>query len=89
MRIITENYYDNGDFNRLYDNSWGGAIQTLDDIKNADKEEELMEHLEEVFGDREDTTDTDLNDYLWHDSDYIYEALGLDENGEIIEEEED
>ena len=78
MEVITEygNYYD------LKDNSWSGALDTLEDIERADKEEELMAHLEEVFMDKT-PTDTEVNDYLWHDRQYVYEALGLTENGEI------
>ena len=78
MEVITEygNYWD------LKDHSWSGALDTLADIEKADKEEELMEHLEEVFADRT-PTDTEVNDYLWHDRQYIYEAVGLNENGEL------
>ena len=41
--VKTINEYDKNDFYRLYNNSWSGAIQTLDDIKNADLEEEFMQ----------------------------------------------
>ena len=84
MTIITRNEYDNKDFSRLYDNSWSGALQTLDDIANADLEEEFMDYLEGLFGD-EEVEDTTLNDYIWFERDEIYEALGLDENGELHE----
>lgn len=74
----------------LRDNSWSGALDTLKDIENADKEEELMEHLEEVFADNFETpTETEVNDYLWFERDSIYEALGLNENGELPEEDEE
>lgn len=78
MEVITEygNYWD------LKDHSWSGALDTLADIERADKEEELMQHLEEVFMDRT-PTDTEVNDYLWHDRQYVYEAVGLNENGEL------
>ena len=68
-----------GSFDELYNNSWSGAIDTLDDIRNADLEDELMQHLEEVFFD-EEVGETELNDYL---------SLGLDENGEIPKDDED
>ena len=71
-------------FWELKDNSWGGALSTLKDIENADKEDELMQLLEEVFADREETpTETDVNDFLWFESEVIYRSLGLTENGEI------
>ena len=78
----------NKDFSRLYDNSWSGALQTLDDIANADLEEEFMDYLEGLFGD-EEVEDTTLNDYIWFERDEIYEALGLDENGELPKEDEE
>jgi hypothetical protein len=78
MEVITEygNYWD------LKDHSWSGALDTLADIEKADKEDELMDFLEEVFADRT-PTDTEVNDLLWHDREYVYEAVGLNENGEI------
>ena len=88
MTIITRNEYDNKDFSRLYDNSWSDALQTLDDIANADLEEEFMDYLEGLFGD-EEVEDTTLNDYIWFERDEIYEALGLDENGELPKEDEE
>ena len=66
----------------LKDNSWSGALDTLADIERAGKEDELMQHLEDMFADRT-PTDTEVNDYLWHDREYVYEALGLNSNGEI------
>lgn len=78
MEVITEygNYYD------LKDNSWSGALDTLKDIENAGKEEELMQFLEEVFTDRT-PTETEVNDFLWFEREYIYENVGLNENGEL------
>lgn len=78
MEVITEygNYYD------LKDNSWSGALDTLKDIENAGKEEELMQFLEEVFTDRT-PTETEVNDFLWFEREFIYENVGLNENGEL------
>ena len=68
----------------LKDNSWSGALDTLKDIENTDKEDELMELLEETFADREEIpTETEVNDFLWFERYYIYENLGLNENGEL------
>ena len=55
MEVITEygNYWD------LKEHSWSGALDTLADIENAGKEEELMQHLEDVFADRT-PTETDI-----------------------------
>lgn len=75
-------------FEELKDNSWSGALDTLEDIEKANKEEELMELLEQVFFD-EIPTDTEVNDYLWFERDEIYSNLGLNANGELEEEEEE
>lgn len=86
MRIIEESFINN--FNDLKELCWGGALYTLQDIENADKEEEFMQYLEEVFSNDEEITSTSVNDYIHFASDEIYEALGLDEHGKVIEEED-
>lgn len=73
------------DFNELFQNSWSGAIDTLKEIEKNDKEEELMEYLEEVFSESV-PTETEVNDFLWFESDEIYEYLGMSENEEEEEE---
>ena len=72
------------DYRTLKNNSWSGALDTLKDIEEADKEDELMYLLEEIFADTI-PTETEVNDFLWFDRDYIYESLGLDENGRLID----
>lgn len=84
--VKTIKTYESNDFYKLYDNLWSGALQTLEDIEKANKEEEFMQHLELVFERVDEVEDTALNDYIWFERDYIYESLGLDENGELIEE---
>lgn len=66
------------DYGTLKNNSWSGALDTLKDIEEAGKEDELMYFLEEVFADTI-PTETEVNDFLWFESDCIYESLGLDE----------
>lgn len=73
------------DFRTLKNNSWSGALDTLNDIEEADKEDELMYLLEEVVFAEKTPTETEVNDFLWFERDYIYESLGLDENGCLIE----
>ena len=65
------------DYRTLKNNSWSGALDTLKDIEEADKEDELMCLLEEIFN-GEIPTETEVNDFLWHDRDYIYELLGIE-----------
>ena len=81
MKIMKE--YD---FEELYKDSWSGAINTLDTIMKNDMENELMEHLEDIFSDQI-PTETEVNDYLWFESDYIFEVLGINEEEEEEEEE--
>lgn len=86
--VKTINEYDKNDFSRLYNNSWSGARQTLDDISNANLEEEFMQYLDEMFG-ADEVGDTELNDFIWFERNTIYDYLGLDENGEIPKDDED
>lgn len=72
------------DYRTLKNNSWSGALDTLKDIEEADKEDELMYLLEDIFYDTT-PTETEVNDFLWFERDSIYESLGLDENGRLID----
>lgn len=74
------------DFYALTNTVWGGAVDTIADIQNANKETEFMNFLEDVFCD-EVPTDTKVNDFIWFERDYIYENLGLTENGNLSEDE--
>lgn len=73
-------------FNELADMVWSGAMDTIADIQNANKEDEFMNFLEAVFCD-EVPTDTEVNDFIWFERDYIYENIGLTEDGELPEDE--
>lgn len=64
------------DFKDLKDICWSGAIDTLEEIENVGKEEELIELLESTFEDKT-PTETEINDFLWFDDEYIYEQLDI------------
>ena len=66
------------DFTDLKNSSWSGATNTLKTVEEAGKAEELMDLLEELFR-AEIPEETKVNDFLWFDSDYIYECLGIEE----------
>ena len=68
-------------FEDLKKNCWSGAINTLQRVEEEGKEEELMNHLEDIFYDSTPTM-TELNDYLWFDDELIYDALGIAEEEE-------
>ena len=73
-------------FYELADMVWSGAVDTIVDIQNANKEDEFMDFLEEIFCD-EIPTDTEVNDFIWFERSMIYEHCGLNENGELPEDE--
>ena len=61
--------------------AWAGAVDTKDKIVAADKEEAFNEWIEEMFPDGIDATK--LNDILWFESEQVYDAIGLDEDGNV------
>lgn len=60
---------------------WSGALDTLAEIREAGKEDKLMEALETLFATEETPTLTQINDILWfiEDDSYLKEYLGLGE----------
>lgn len=73
---------------------WSGARDTINIIESIDNEhatnylQAFYEHLEEVF-DGQDCSETDINDYAWFDSEYIFESIGLTADGELPNEKEE
>lgn len=59
---------------------WSGAVDTYNTIYNADKLDDLELLLEELYPDGID--ETQLNDILWFESDWLYECLGISEEEE-------
>ena len=81
------------DFNDLQNNCWGQASSVLDEIYEADKEDELMSYLEDIFFDDIPTL-TEVNDVLAYDWEQIYSDLGIsddedDEDEDYDDEDED
>lgn len=68
------------DFEELKDFCWSGAIQTLEAIEEKGKEEDFINLLNDILEcndiDGVKWTDTQLNDFIWFDTDYIEECLG-------------
>lgn len=60
---------------------WSGAQSTLAEIREAGKEDKLMEALEMIYADGETPTLTQINDTLWFidDDSFLKEQLGLGE----------
>ena len=58
-------------------NAWSGAVDTLNTIREHDKIEDLEYMLEDLFHDRT-PTETEINDFLWFEDEYIFEHLGIE-----------
>lgn len=64
--------------------AWSGAVGTLDKILDEGKGEELEELLDEIFPDGAE--ETEVNDLLWFDADYVFEMLGIADEDEEDED---
>ena len=70
MRIISDISIANFD-------AWSGAKDTLEQIIDNNKVREFDNLIDELYP--EGLTDTQLNDILWHDSDWVLDSLGIEE----------
>ena len=76
------------------ENAWGGAISTLNDIEEQDREEEAIEIIEEYMS--EDTlgyipSETEVNDFIWFnlsDIMHLYEEDDDEDDNDDEDEEE-
>jgi len=66
---------------------WSGAVDTFDKIRKEDKMDELDAFIEETYPDG--LTDTELNDLLWFEPEYVFDSLGIDYDEDEDEEDED
>ena len=64
------------DFGDLENNCWGQAVDILKEISDADKEDALMNYLEEIYYD-EIPTLTEINDVLAYDWEQVYKDIGM------------
>ena len=64
------------DFNDLKDMVWSGAVDTIQRVEDEQKQDSLMNLLNEVFFEEQPDM-TEVNDYLWFESDSIYEYLDI------------
>ena len=56
--------------------AWSGAKDTLNKLIELDKCDELEFILDDLYPDG--LTETQLNDILWFDDEWIYETLGIE-----------
>ena len=55
--------------------AWSGAVPTRNAIIKNHKQEEFMFILNDIFPDG--CSETQLNDFLWFDDEFIFSALGI------------
>ena len=55
--------------------AWEGAKSTLETVIEAEKIDELAAFVNEIFCDGAE--DTQINDFLWLDAEFIFEHLGI------------
>lgn len=61
----------------IYDfEPWSGAVEYFNVIKDKDMLDELDAFIEEMYP--EGISDVELNDLLWFEPEYVFEALGID-----------
>lgn len=64
---------------------WSGAIQTWSLIRDANKLDELDSLLEEVYP--EGLSETELNDLLWFEPEWVLESLGISDEDMYSDED--
>ena len=57
-------------------NAWSGATDTKETIINEGKAEQFDNLIDELYPDG--LTDTQLNDLLWFEDEWIFEMLGIE-----------
>ena len=57
--------------------AWSGAEDTLNKLIELDKCDELEFILEDLYPNG--LSDTQLNDILWFDDEWVFETLGIEE----------
>ena len=65
---------------------WAGAVDTLERIKEENKLMELENLLEELYPDG--LEETELNDILWFEEDFLFSNLGISTEEEEDEDED-
>ena len=65
--------------------AWAGAVETQEKIIDAGKADAFDQMMEELYPDG--LTDTQLNDILWFEEEWIYETLGIPTDDEELDNE--
>jgi hypothetical protein len=60
--------------------AWSGAVETKERIINEGKADDFDSLIEELYPDG--LSETQLNDLLWFEEDWIFEQLGIEDEDE-------
>ena len=58
--------------------AWSGGLETLNTVRERGGVDTLTIICEDIFS-GDIPTETTIHDWLWFDSDFIYQALGYDD----------
>ena len=64
--------------------AWSGAVDTKERIINEGKADEFDNLIEELYPDG--LSETQLNDILWFEEDWLFEMLGISDDEEEDED---
>lgn len=78
MKIYSEKSLRDFDF-------WSGAWDTVEELY-LDDLDVIENYLEEMDYNDEGYTDTEVNDFVWFERDFIAELLGYEDFEELIED---
>jgi hypothetical protein len=67
--------------------AWSGAKETKQRILDENKEDEFDSLIEEFYPDG--ISDTQLNDILWFEEDWVFESLGISDEEEDEDNDEE
>lgn len=76
MKVITEMSLNDFNF-------WSGGIDTVEEL-TSDELNTIQSYLEEIYPDG--LTETEINDFLWLERDFIAELLGYSNFDEIMDQ---
>jgi hypothetical protein len=67
--------------------AWSGAVDTKNRILEENKGDEFDNLIEELYSDG--LSETQLNDILWFEEEWIFEMLGISDEEESDDDEEE
>ena len=79
--------FDELTFDEVLRSSWSGAKTTAERIDEEGKGEEFEQLIEDCYPEGIDRTA--LNDILWFDSEWVFEQLGIKDEDDNEEDEEE